>query len=137
MPGFSFWVNGLRGVLKTLWRKRLKTLPPPLDRGGARLLIHKSISGIFRIYFSRGCVVSVAIKNALAHLDQAIDKMEGSLVKHQKNLKAAPQQQNQIDLFTAPAKPAASASVVNFDRTALAKKLDMTIAKVEQLLGEA
>ncbi len=76
--------------------------------------------------------MSVAIKNALANLDQVIDKMEGSLVKHQKSLK-----NTQIDLFGAPVKPAATGSVVNFDRSALTKKLDMTIAKVEQLLGEA
>lgn len=76
--------------------------------------------------------MSVAIKNALANLDQVIDKMEGSLVKHQKSLK-----NTQIDLFGAPAKPVATGSVVNFDRSALTKKLDMTIAKVEQLLGEA
>ena len=76
--------------------------------------------------------MSVAIKNALANLDQAIDKMEGSLAKHQKNLKTV-----QPDLFGAAAKPQASGIVLNFDRSALAKKLDMTIAKVEQLLGEA
>lgn len=76
--------------------------------------------------------MSVAIKNALMNLDQVIDKMEGSLTKHQKSLKTA-----QPDLFGAPAKSQAPGTVVNFDRSALAKKLDMTIAKVEQLLGEA
>jgi hypothetical protein len=76
--------------------------------------------------------VSVAIKNALTNLDNVIDKMEGSLVKHQKALKNP-----QIDLFAAPAKPQGPGSVVNFDRSALTKKLDMTIARVEQLLGEA
>jgi hypothetical protein len=76
--------------------------------------------------------VSVAIKNALTNLDSVIDKMEGSLVKHQKTLK-----NSQIDLFAAPVKPQATGSVLNFDRNALTKKLDMTIARVEQLLGEA
>ncbi len=75
--------------------------------------------------------MSVAIKNALTNLDQVIDKMEGALIKHQKSLK-----HTQIDLFAAPAKPASTNSVLHFDRTALTRKLDMTIAKVEQLLGE-
>lgn len=39
------------------------------------------------------------------------------------------------DLFSAPAP--AKGSVVNFDRNALARQLDKTIARVEQLLGEA
>lgn len=76
--------------------------------------------------------MSVAIKNALANLDQAVDKIEISLAKRQSRAKTL-----QPDLFTAPAKPQAPGTVVNFDRSALAKKLDMTIAKVEQLLGEA
>jgi len=76
--------------------------------------------------------VSLAIQNALTNLDKVIDKMEGSLVKHQKSLR-----NTQIDLFAAPAKPQNTGSVVNFDRSALTKKLDMTIARVEQLLGEA
>lgn len=76
--------------------------------------------------------MSLAIQNALTNLDKVIDKMEGSLVKHQKSLR-----NTQIDLFAAPAKPQSTGSVVNFDRSALTKKLDMTIARVEQLLGEA
>ncbi len=76
--------------------------------------------------------MSLAIQNALTNLDKVIDKMEGSLVKHQKSLR-----NTQIDLFAAPQKPQNTGSVVNFDRNALTKKLDMTIARVEQLLGEA
>lgn len=76
--------------------------------------------------------MSIAIKNALMNLDQVIDKMETSLAKRKK-----PLPESQIDLFSASAKPQAAGTVVNFDRSALTRKLDMTIAKVEQLLGEA
>lgn len=79
--------------------------------------------------------MSAAIKKALSNLDKAIDRMETgmtSVSKRPKNSKASAQP----DLFSAPA-PAASSNVIGFDRNALAKKLDMTIAKVEQLLGEA
>ncbi|MDB5491121.1 MAG: hypothetical protein JWO78_970 [Micavibrio sp.] len=74
--------------------------------------------------------MSAAIKKALSNLDKAIDRMEGNIAKRPKSSKVAPQP----DLFSTPA-PASN--VVGFDRNALAKKLDMTIAKVEQLLSEA
>lgn len=79
--------------------------------------------------------MSIAIMNALKNLDQAIDRAEQLAAKP----RAKPAKSgNQSDLFAAanPA-PAQAGTVVNFDRTALARKLDMTIAKVEQLLGEA
>jgi hypothetical protein len=77
--------------------------------------------------------VSSAIKKALNNLDQAIDRIEGSVAKKAK----APRQaaNGQPDLFTAP-RTGPVANVVGFDRNALARKLDMTIAKVEQLLSE-
>ena len=71
--------------------------------------------------------MSAAIKKALNNLDKAIDRMETGITKRPVKAKAAPQP----DLFSA------SSNVVGFDRNALAKKLDMTIAKVEQLLSEA
>ena len=70
--------------------------------------------------------MSVAIKKALTNLDKAIDKMEGNLSKRPAKAKSG-----QPDLFAAP-----TANVIGFDRNALARKLDMTIAKVEQLLSE-
>jgi hypothetical protein len=73
--------------------------------------------------------VSVAIKNALENLDRVIDRLEGSALS--KQLKAP--KMKDPDLFSA----APASTVVNFDRNALAKKLDMTIARVEQLLEEA
>jgi hypothetical protein len=79
--------------------------------------------------------MSAAIKKALSNLDKAIDRMETGVTgvaKRPKNAKASAQP----DLFAAPA-PASSTNVIGFDRNALAKKLDMTIAKVEQLLSEA
>ena len=80
--------------------------------------------------------MSVAIKNALGNLDKAIDRAEAAMLKRAKTPRA---NNGQPDLFTAPAPanaPAAS-NVVGFDRGALARKLDMTIARVEQLLSEA
>jgi hypothetical protein len=78
--------------------------------------------------------VSAAIKNALNNLDKSIDKAEGSLVRYQKALKA---RVGQNDLFSAPTRPVAVVSTgLGFDRNMLAKKLDMTITRVEQLLGE-
>lgn len=76
--------------------------------------------------------MSVAIKNALINLDRVVDKMEAAVVKQKKSQKPS----NQSDLFAPAAKGQSTGSVLNFDRNALAKKLDMTIAKVEQLLGE-
>ena len=80
--------------------------------------------------------MSAAIKKALSNLDKAIDRMEGNIGNISKRPKAS--KSAQPDLFSAPAPAAASSSnVVGFDRNALAKKLDMTIARVEQLLSEA
>lgn len=77
--------------------------------------------------------MSAAIKNALTNLDKVIDKMEGSLIRHQKSLKS----RAQPDLFSLGARPVANTTTgLGFDRNQLAKKLDMTIARVEQLLGE-
>lgn len=78
--------------------------------------------------------MSAAIKDALRNLDQAIDRAEGSLIRHQKSLKAPrAAKSGQPDLFA----PAAVASQgLGFDRNMLARKLDMTITRVEQLLGE-
>jgi hypothetical protein len=76
--------------------------------------------------------VSAAIKKALGNLDKAIDKMEGSVIRHQKELK---NRSTQVDLFST--RPVANATTgLGFDRNLLAKKLDMTITRVEQLLGE-
>lgn len=79
--------------------------------------------------------MSAAIKNALMNLDKSIEKMETSVVRQQKAVKT---RAGQPDLFTAvTARPPANSSVnLGIDRSALAKKLDMTIARVEQLLGE-
>lgn len=72
--------------------------------------------------------MSAAIKKALNNLDKAIDRMETGITKRPvRTSKTTPQP----DLFST------SSNVVGFDRNALAKKLDMTIAKVEQLLSEA
>jgi hypothetical protein len=80
------------------------------------------------ILWKDGVFVSVAIKKALENLDRTIDRLEGvSLSKRLKAPKMA-----EPDLFSV-----APATVVNFDRNALAKKLDITIARVEQLLQEA
>lgn len=76
--------------------------------------------------------MSAAIKKALSNLDKAIDRMETGITKRPVKSRTAPQP----DLFSAPAAPSSS-NVVGFDRNALAKKLDITIARVEQLLGEA
>lgn len=76
--------------------------------------------------------MSVAIKKALSNLDKAIDKMEGSMIRHQKDLKT--RAAGQVDLFSS--RPAANITGFGFDRNLLAKKLDMTITRVEQLLGE-
>jgi hypothetical protein len=77
--------------------------------------------------------VSSAIKKALNNLDQAIDRIEGSVAKKAKTPRAT--LTAQTDLFSPP-KTGPIANVVGFDRNALARKLDMTIAKVEQLLSE-
>ena len=71
--------------------------------------------------------MSAAIIKALQNLDQAIDRAEGIVTKRAK----APKPSAQPDLFSQP-----PANVVGFDRKALARKLDITIAKVEQLLSE-
>jgi hypothetical protein len=77
--------------------------------------------------------VSVAIKKALTNLDKAIDKMEVNLTKRPVKAKSG-----QPDLFAIPQSVnQPPANVIGFDRNALARKLDMTIAKVEQLLSEA
>lgn len=78
--------------------------------------------------------MSVAIKNALGNLDKVIDKMEISLTAVAVKRPAKPSKPSEPDLFSAPGK---GGSVVNFDRNALARQLDKTIARVEQLLGEA
>lgn len=86
-------------------------------------------------HFQGIIALSIAIKRALTDLDKAIDRMELSLAKRPKASKSG-----QPDLFSAPAAanaPATTANVIGFDRNALARKLDMTIAKVEQLLSEA
>lgn len=77
--------------------------------------------------------MSLAIMNALNKLNESIGQAEIAAANAAKRPKPA-----------APAKPAAGQTdlfgsannVVGFDRAALTKKLDMTIAKVEQLLGE-
>jgi len=77
--------------------------------------------------------VSAAIKKALGNLDKAIDKMEGTVIRHQKELK---NRSTQVDLFSARPAAVNATSGLGFDRNLLAKKLDMTITRVEQLLGE-
>lgn len=80
--------------------------------------------------------MSAAIKKALSNLDKAIDRMEGNIGNIAKRPRA--RATAQPDLFSAPPPAAATSSnVVGFDRNALARKLDMTIARVEQLLSEA
>lgn len=78
--------------------------------------------------------MSSAIKDALDNVMNAVDNVEAALIRHQKK----PKKTAQPDLFSQPPMPAGpvSGSVLNFSRDALARKLDMTIAKVEQLLGE-
>ena len=76
--------------------------------------------------------MSLAIMNALNTLNEAIGKVEASTAAVAKRPKTSSKASGQPDLFSAPA----ASNVVGFDRTALTKKLDMTIAKVEQLLGE-
>lgn len=81
------------------------------------------------MYFQGVNAVSSAIKQALNNLDKVIDKLEGGMNKRP----ARPRNHgNQADLFAPP-----PANVVGFDRTALTKKLDITIARVEELLSEA
>jgi hypothetical protein len=80
--------------------------------------------------------VSVAIKNALMNLDKAVNNAESMLLRRQK----APPKPAAVpvpDLFSASQKQAAGTTGLGFDRNLLARKLDLTIAKVEQLLGEA
>ena len=74
--------------------------------------------------------MSAAIKRALMNLDKAVGNAEASLLRRQK----APKSAAAPDLFSTRQE---STNVAPFDRTLLAKKLDMTIAKVEQLLSEA
>ena len=74
--------------------------------------------------------MSAAIKRALMNLDKAVGNVETALLRRQK----APKNDTP-DLFSIPHTPAVATP--GFDRTMLAKKLDMTIARVEQLLNEA
>ncbi len=78
--------------------------------------------------------MSVAIKKALMNLDKAVNNAESVLTKRRRSpvkpVAAAP------DLFSAMPRQALGTGL-GFDRNLLAQKLDMTIAKVEQLLGEA
>ena len=64
------------------------------------------------------------------NLDKAVGNVETALQRRQKAPKASTP-----DLFSFPHNPPATAP--SFDRAMLTKKLDMTIARVEQLLNEA
>lgn len=78
--------------------------------------------------------MSLAIMNALNNLNEAIGKAEVSAANAAKRPKTAAvpaKNAGQTDLFGGQ-----GSNVVGFDRSALTKKLDMTIAKVEQLLSE-
>ena len=77
--------------------------------------------------------MSAAIAQAIDTLADAIDRMEGAVVKAKKVARPP-----QTDLFSMAAKPAnVNQTGAAFDRNALARKLDVTIARVEQLLREA
>ena len=75
-----------------------------------------------------------AIMNALNSLDAAVAKVETAASRKSKSAKG---RAAQPDLFAAPRAAGTVSTGLGFDRNMLAKKLDMTIARVEQLLGEA
>ena len=86
--------------------------------------------------------MSLAIKAALENLDRGIDRLEStarSAAAKPKLKPAAAAKGAEPDLFSAPnvvGSVSGAGAVVHFDRRALAKKLDATIALVEQLLGD-
>ncbi|HEY8190374.1 MAG TPA: hypothetical protein VIF12_06780 [Micavibrio sp.] len=79
--------------------------------------------------------MSAAIKNALMNLDKAVNNAESALLRRQK-APPKPAATPMPDLFSASQKQPGTTGL-GFDRNLLARKLDLTIAKVEQLLGEA
>lgn len=91
--------------------------------------------------------MSLAIKTALEHLDRGIDRLESAARTAAAKPKLKPAtggKSAEPDLFSAPnvvgpnvvGSVTGTGAVVHFDRRALAKKLDATIARVEQLLGD-
>ncbi len=92
--------------------------------------------------------MSDAIKKALMNMDKAVSNAESALLKRQKMAAkpAAPAPGKPVmagpvasppDLFSVSQNHGLIGTGLGFDRNLLAKKLDMTIARVEQLLGEA
>lgn len=74
-----------------------------------------------------------AIMNAISVLNQALDSLESAAIEKQRQFKA--QQAAQQELF-ANMPPANKNGIHAIDRVAVAKKLDVTIEKLEQVLRE-
>lgn len=81
--------------------------------------------------------MSTAIIEALSGLDGVIDRLEQSMTRREK-MGAPKAKAPQPDLFSVPhaAQPKASGTVVTLDSAVLAKKLDVAIRRVEDLLKE-
>ena len=71
------------------------------------------------------------IANAISALNQSLDKLENAAVEQEKARKSAQQ-----DLFTNGGPAANGNRHLAIDPAVLAKKLDVTIERVEQLLRE-
>ncbi|WP_235068275.1 hypothetical protein [Micavibrio aeruginosavorus] len=80
--------------------------------------------------------MSTAILNALSGLDDVIDRLEQNMARREKETKSAVSKKSgQPDLFSVP-QPRTSGTVVTLDSAVLARKLDVAISRVEELLKE-
>lgn len=81
-----------------------------------------------------------AILQAVSRLNGAVNKLEVAVVQQEKSRTVAGKKANtlpQTDLFAAPAVVANQRGKYVADPAALARKLDIAIEKVEQILREA
>lgn len=73
------------------------------------------------------------LKQALAHLDEKVDKLEKSLDTYES--KSASRQRDLFGASAAPG-PAANVNEQHVDREDIAQRLDQAIEKVEKILEE-
>jgi hypothetical protein len=81
-----------------------------------------------------------AILQAMTNLNGAVSKLEAAAIRQEQKvgqLKKKGAAAPQIDLFSAPAVANANRGAYVADPAALARKLDVAIEKVEQILREA
>lgn len=83
--------------------------------------------------------MSTAILNALSGLDEVIDRLEQNMTRREKETKSTVSKKSgQPDLFSVPhpSQPRTGGTVVTLDSAVLARKLDVAISRVEELLKE-